>query len=430
MLTRTRTAVPYSRLTRSRALAVPAVLLAVAIGATACGGHDSKSSAGPRADSTAAKGGGQPAAAGSAAKVSITPGDSTAGINPGAPVKVTVAGGTLAAVTVTPNGKATDGVTPVAVTGALDPAKHQWTSNRTMTPGTAYTVKVTAADSAGKQSAATSTFRTVAAVKVNGVTPTPLNKAVVGVGLPVSLAFDKPVTDKAAVEKALSIITTPAVKGSWGWLTDPLTGVQRVDWRPDSYWTPGTKVTLTAKLSGIDTGDSRFLRRDIHDSFTIGTARISYVDLKAHTMRVTENGRTVKNFKISGGKPAFPTWNGKMVVLSKQSTVRMTSASTGIATSPDSADFFDKQVKYAVNITTSGTYTHAAPWNDAMMGVQNGSHGCIGMHTSDAVWFFDRATRGDLVITSGSTRATVDKGNGYGEWNLSVDQWRALSALA
>lgn len=415
---------------RPRALAVPALLLAVAMGVTACGGHDSKagSSGGP----SDGKGAGQSASA-AATRITVTPAAATASVDPAAPVKVTVDGGTLGTVTVTPDGKAGDGVTPIAVTGALDAAKHTWTSDRTMTPGTGYTVRVTAADSAGKQTRTTSTFHTLAAAKVNGVTPTPLNNAVVGVGLPVSLAFDNPVTDKAAraaVEKALTVTTTPAVQGSWGWLTDPLTGVQRVDWRPDTYWVPNTKVTLTAKLSGIDTGGHRYLRRDIHDTFTIGTARISYVDLKAHTMRVTENGRTVKNFKISAGKPSFPTWNGKMVVLSKQSTVRMTSSSVGIATSQDSADFYDKDVKDAVNITTSGTYTHAAPWNDAMMGVQNGSHGCIGMHAADAKWFFDKAVRGDLVIASGSTRATVDKGNGFGEWNLSKEAWHQLSALA
>ncbi|MFJ2635937.1 Ig-like domain-containing protein [Streptomyces sp. NPDC087422] len=414
---------------RPRALAVPALLLAVAMGVTACGGHDGDKAGG----SSDGKGAGRSASADSAARITVTPAKDTADVDPAAPVKVTVDGGTLGTVTVTPEGTSKDGVTPIEVTGALDAAKHTWTSDRTMTPGTAYTVQVTAADSAGKQTRTTSAFRTLTAAKVNGVTPTPLNNAVVGVGLPVSLAFDKPVTDKAAraaVEKALTVTTSPAVQGSWGWITDPLTGIQRVDWRPDTYWTPNTKVTLTARLSGIDTGGGRYLRRDIHDTFTIGTARISYVDLKAHTMRVTENGKTVKNFKISGGKPAFPTWNGQMVVISKQSTVRMTSSSVGIATSEDSADFYDKDVKYAVHITTSGTYTHAAPWNDAMMGVQNGSHGCIGMHTADAKWFFDRAVRGDLVITSGSTRATVDKGNGFGEWNLGKDAWRRLSALA
>jgi lipoprotein-anchoring transpeptidase ErfK/SrfK len=392
------------------------------MGASACGGHGS--SAGDQSGK-----GGTTRPSGSSARIGVTPAAGASGVNPGSPVKVTVADGTLRTVTVTPDGDASDGVHPIEVTGALDPAKHTWTSNRTMTPGTAYTVKVTAADSGGKQTQTTSTFHTVTAAQVNGVTPTPLNNAVVGVGLPVSLLFDKPVRNKAAVERALSITTTPATAGSWGWVTTQ-TGYDRVDWRPDTYWKTGTKVTLTAKLSGIDTGGGRYLRRDVNDTFSIGTARISYADLHAHTMRVTENGRTVKTFPISAGEDRFPTWNGQMVVISKQSTVRMTSTSVNIATSKDSADFYDKTVKWAVNITTSGTYTHAAPWNAAYMGKENKSHGCIGMNTDDAKWFFDRGTRGDLVITTGSSRGTVDKGNGYGDWNLSADQWHALSALA
>ncbi|MFG1811289.1 Ig-like domain-containing protein [Streptomyces sp. NPDC049040] len=413
------------RIPRPRALAVPAVLLALVLGATACDSHDSSAGG----DRPPGKGGGATSTA-AGPRVTVSPAAGKSGVAPGSPVTVAVAGGTLGAVTVTPQGKSSDGVDPVAVSGALDQAAHTWTSDRTMTPGTSYKVTVTAADAAGKRSQTTSTFRTAAAAKVNGVTPTPLNNAVVGVALPVSLAFDVPVTDKAAVEKALTLTTTPAVRGSWGWLTDPLTGIQRVDWRPDTYWTTGTKVTLTAKLSGIDTGGGHFLRRDIHDTFSIGTARVSYADLAKHTMRVTENGRTVKQFKISAGSAGFPTWNGKMVVMTKQSDVRMTSASVGIATDKDAADFYDEDVKDAVRITSSGTFVHAAPWNDRYMGKENKSHGCIGMSAADAKWFFDKATRGDLVVTTGSSRAVVDKGNGYGEWNLSADQWHALSALA
>lgn len=413
-----------SRPRRPRAaLAAPALLLALALGASACGGDDTASGDG------AAPGKAPSASTAPRGEVTFSPAAGRT-VAPGTPVTVTTASGTLGSVTVVPKGKASDGVDPVEVTGRLAADHRTWTSDRTMTPGTAYTVTATATDAAGKQATTTSDFRTTAAGKVNGVTATPLNNAVVGVGLPLSLAFDKPVANKAAVERALSITSTPAVKGSWGWLTDPLTGVQRVDWRPDAYWPSGTKVTLTARLSGIDTGGGRYLRRDIHDTYSVGTARISYADLAKHTMRVTENGRTVKTFKISGGSADFPTWNGTMVVMAKQSTVRMTSASVNIATSKDSADFYDEDVHDAVRVTTSGTFVHAAPWNNRYMGRQNKSHGCIGMSDADAKWFFDSAVRGDVVVATGSTRAVVDKGNGYGEWNLSVDQWHALSALA
>ncbi|NJP45048.1 L,D-transpeptidase [Actinacidiphila epipremni] len=418
-------AIPARR--RPRALTVPALLLALLLGAAGCGGHDGAATA-PGAPGGDAKGGTSAAAPRPGVTVTPAAGRSVA---PGTPVSVTATGGgTLDAVTVTPNGRSGDGVDPVEVTGTLAADRHTWTSDRTMTPGTSYTVTVTSSDAAGTKATTSSGFRTTAAAKVNGVTATPLNNAVVGVGLPVSLAFDKPVTDKAAVERALDVTTTPAVKGSWGWLTDPLTGIQRVDWRPDTYWPSGTEVTLTAKLSGIDTGGGRYLRRDVHDTFSVGTARISYADLSTHRMRVTENGRTVKDFKISGGSAAWPTWNGTMVVMTKQSTVRMTSSSVDIATSEDSADFYDEDVHDAVRITTSGTFVHAAPWNDRYMGKQNKSHGCIGLSAADAAWFFAAATRGDLVIATGSTRAVVDKGNGYGEWNLTAAQWHALSALA
>ncbi|MYS22561.1 Lipoprotein-anchoring transpeptidase ErfK/SrfK [Streptomyces sp. DvalAA-14] len=405
--------------------AVPAVLLAVLLGAAGCTGDF-----GPTAGADA-KGGARPGATTpAAARITVRPAAGTTGVDPGAPVRVTVAGGTLDTVGVTADGPAADGVSPVEVTGAPDAAKDTWTSDRTMTPGTSYTVRVTATGPAGTAVSATSTFRTRPAAAVNGVTPAPLGRAVVGVGQPVSLAFDRPVRDKAAVEKALAVTTTPAVPGSWGWLTDPTTGVQRVDWRPDTYWTPGTEVTLTARLSGIDTGGHRYLRRDVRETFTIGPARVSYADLRAHTMRVTEHGRTVRTIRISAGRPAYPTWNGAMVVMNKQSTVRMTSSSVGIARTAASADFYDLAVKDAVQITTSGTFVHAAPWNDAVMGVRNASHGCIGMSSADAAWFFARAAPGDVVTASGSARATVDRGNGYGEWNLSLAQWQALSALA
>lgn len=390
---------------------------------TGCGGHDAAARTG---GGPAGGAGGAPK---SAAKLTVTPGDGRSAVDPGSVVTVAVADGTLGSVSVAPAGKATDGVTPVEVTGALDAAKHTWRSDRTMTPGSTYTVQVTAADASGTTRRQRTTFRTLAAPKVNGVTVTPVGGAVVGVGQPVSLAFDQPVKDRAAVEKRLTVTTTPAVQGGWGWIRDPLTGTERVDWRPATYWAKGTKVTMTARLSGVDTGDGRYLRRDVTSAFTVGTARITRVDLRAHTMKVTEDGRTVRTVKISAGGPRFPTWNGRMVVLSKQSTIRMTSTSVGIADSKDSSDFYDKDVHWAVHLTTSGTFTHAAPWNTALFGKTNASHGCIGMSDADAKWFFGLSVRGDVVETTGSTRATVDKGNGYGDWNLTTEQWHALSAL-
>ncbi|MDI2126618.1 L,D-transpeptidase [Yinghuangia seranimata] len=263
--------------------------------------------------------------------------------------------------------------------------------------------------------------------KVNKVTIQPSKGQTVGIGMPVSLKFDFPVKGKearAAVERALKVTTEPAAEGSWGWLTDEL-GYDRVDWRPKEYWKPGTKVTMDAKLNGVGTGDDRFLVRDYQTTFTIGTARVTTVDVAAKTLTVTEGGTTVMTAPISAGATATPTYNGTMVVLEKQEKVRMNSETVGLGTA------YDKDVSSAVRLTLSGTFVHAAPWNAASMGKANLSHGCVGLGDADARKFFDRAALGDIVKVSGSTGGSVvTAGNGFGDWNADYTAWTTHSALA
>lgn len=353
------------------------------------------------------------------ARITVSPGGDDSGVDPARTVRVDVADGTLTSVKVVPE----DAKTAVRVTGDWGKGKRSWRSDRTMTPGTDYAVQVVATNAAGTRTTHRTSFTTRTAELVNGVTVTPVNKAVVGVGQPVSIQFDHPVEDKKAVERQLSVTTSPKVEGSWGWVRNTQSGHDRVDWRPREYWAKGTEVTMKARLSGVDTGGGRYLRRDVSTSFTIGTERISKVDLENKTMTVFEDGQQVRRILISAGSPSYPTWDGKMVVLGKASSVRMTSASVGIT------DFYDKTVNWAVHLTTSGTYTHAAPWNAGMFGRVNGSHGCVGMSNEDGKWFFDRSVRGDVVETTGSTRATVPTGNGFGDWNPSYEEWQKLSAL-
>lgn len=47
----------------------------------------------------------------------------------------------------------------------------------------------------------------------------------------------------------------------------------------------------------------------------------------------------------------------------------------------------------------------------------NGSHGCIGLSTANAKWFFGRVNCGDPVTVVKSVD-TVATNNGYGDWNV------------
>ena len=126
--------------------------------------------------------------------------------------------------------------------------------------------------------------------------------------------------------------------------------------------------------------------------------------------------------------PGFSTRNGVKVVLGKQSFVRMRSATVGIA--EGSSDSYDLPVYYATRLTWSGEYVHAAPWSVGSQGYANVSHGCTGMSTGNAEWFFNTVHEGDVVKVINSNGDTMEPfGNGFGDWNLAWKQWRTGSAL-
>ena len=86
-------------------------------------------------------------------------------------------------------------------------------------------------------------------------------------------------------------------------------------------------------------------------------------------------------------------------------------------------------VQYAMRLTYSGEFIHAAPWSVGYQGNSNVSHGCTGMSTDNAAWLFNMSRRGDVVEYTGSDKPmTLD--NGYGDWNESYKTYEQGSALS
>ncbi|MFF5443948.1 Ig-like domain-containing protein [Streptomyces sp. NPDC012888] len=337
-------------------------------------------------------------------------------VKAGEPVKVTIAEGKLAEVKVT-DGKGGELVGQIAQDGKT------WTSERNASPGAEYKVEAKNTDS---QSAGTR-FKTGAADKVNKVSIFPGKNSTVGVAQPVSLVFDNPVKNKAEVEKHLKVTTSNNTEGSWGWMTD-YSGKDRVDWRPREYWKSGTDVKVQMDLNGVDSGQGGgYFVRDYNTEFRIGKDRRLLVDLDTKKMTVTEDGATVKTIPVSAGTPGGQkaSWSGKMALMSKEGTINMNSETVGLG------DAYDKMVDYSMRVTWSGMYIHAAPWNAGNFGRANASSGCVGMSDANAAALFSMAQIGDVVEVSGSgSKGDAKLGNGYTEWNLSWEQWKAKSALA
>ncbi|GAA3907966.1 Ig-like domain-containing protein [Streptomyces lacrimifluminis] len=337
----------------------------------------------------------------------------------GRPVKVTAAGGRLTSVAVADaEGHRLPG--KVAADG------RSWVSDRTSVPGAAYTVTAATRTEGGTTGSTGAAFTTAPADKVNKVDWRPGADATVGIAQPISLVFDHPVRNRAEVEKQLKLTTSNGTEGSWGWISD-WSGRDRVDWRPRTYWKPGTKVTLNAELNGTDSGaDGGWFVRDYTTAFTIGARQIVKVDLDSHRLTLVRDGETVRRIPVSGGTPGGDkrSWRGTAVLMAKEGTINMNSETVGLGRT------YDKMVDHSMRLTWSGMYAHAAPWNARYFGRANQSSGCIGMSDADAAWFYGQVRPGDpFEITGEDTKGVVAPGNGFGAWNLSWTEWRQRSAL-
>ncbi|SEC05403.1 Lipoprotein-anchoring transpeptidase ErfK/SrfK [Streptomyces sp. 2131.1] len=392
---------------RPARLALIAGTAVLGVTLTACSGGAAAS------DRDAGKNGDAAPSKAARASISVNPSGTSAAA--GEPVTVTLAAGKLREVTV----RAGEGE---ALGGRISADGRTWTSDRVAAPGTAY--RVEARDTSGGSD--TAAFTTRAAAKVNKLTLAPGKNTTVGIAQPLSIVFDNPVKDKAAVEKALKVSTSNHTEGSWGWLRD-YSGRDRVDWRPKEYWKSGTRITLDAELNGIDSGSGGgFFVRDYATMFTVGASQVVKVDLDRHRLALERDGRTVMDVPVSGGTPGGDkrSWRGTAVLMAKEGTINMRSETVGLGHT------YDKMVDYSMRLTWSGMYAHAAPWNAAYFGRANHSSGCVGMSDANAAALYGQARVGDpFEITGAETKGTVAEGNGYGAWNVSWADWRTRSAL-
>jgi lipoprotein-anchoring transpeptidase ErfK/SrfK len=310
------------------------------------------------------------------------------------------------------------------VSGTLSADHHRWTAGMLLEPGTTYTVVSSAQDDSGKTVTRTTRFSTAGLTLDQQTFPSisPLSGETVGVGMPVIITFDVPVTDKASIEKHLHVVSSPAQRGSWHWLSDT-----EVHWRPAQYWRAGTDVTVNADVNSVPAGNGIFGQLDRQVTFHVGDAHIYKVNAKTDQMQVFSNGHLLRTVPITTGKPGFVTRSGTKVIIEKFPHKRMNSETIGI--DPNGPNGYNiGNVQWAMRVTYSGEFLHAAPWSVAYQGHSNVSHGCTGMSTSNADWLYHMSRRGDVVVTTGTSRQmTLD--NGYGDWNEPFSTYAQGSAL-
>jgi lipoprotein-anchoring transpeptidase ErfK/SrfK len=352
-----------------------------------------------------------------AAVLHIFPADRATDVPPDVPVTVRASSGAFGAITLV-------SATGEAVAGQTGP-DGVWKTTELLRPSTAYTLNVVSPGPGGTVSTTRSTFETLkpAVTATYGFTP---SGGIVGVGMPVIVTFSSAVTSKAQraeVEKRVAVTTVPDQVGAWGWADD-----RQLEWRPQNYWIPGTKVTVSATLHGVQTGVGKWVKEDGGTSFTVGQSMVSSVDMRTHKLTVRRNGTVIRTFPVSTGMPGprTETRSGVKVIIERSAVVVMDSATVGIP--KGKPGYYKMSVSWNLRLTSTGEYIHSAPWSVGSQGYQNVSHGCTNMAPADAEWMFNNSRMGDIVKFTGSSRV-FKPDEGIGVWVYDFAGWQARSAL-
>lgn len=386
----------------------PVVVAVVAlIALSGCAGNSESPESAAKGESASASPSAKPLAA------TITPADGAKDVPVDSVVTVTATSGEFTSVKVAkPDGR--------TVPGSLSEDKKTWTANDLLDPALRYTVTATGETGTVKSSFTT---RSLSLAQQTFATIVPVDKSEVGVGMPVAVYFDIPVKDHASFEKRMHVTSTPAQTGSWYWVSDT-----EARYRPQKYWKPGTTIKVDLDINGAPAGGDVYGQHSRTATYKVGDAHVFKVNARTHQMKVFSNGKLLRTIPITTGKPGFTTRSGIKVISEKHRVKEMRSETIGISDQSSSDYYSLDDVEYAMRISNSGEFIHAAPWSTGSQGYANVSHGCTGLSTANAAWLYGLARIGDIVDTTGTDRK-MEWDNGFGDWNLSWAEYQKGSAL-
>ncbi|MFT4199323.1 L,D-transpeptidase [Gordonia sp. (in: high G+C Gram-positive bacteria)] len=338
--------------------------------------------------------------------------DSSSDVMPGAPIDVSTHGGMLSKVVLS----GPDGPVP----GHISDDGRRWESSAPLSYGAHYTMRASAHGVAGPNTEKVG-FTTSSASGFAHASTTTADGESVGVGQTVGINFDAPVANKKNAQKAITVTTDPPVEGAFYWLNESM-----VRWRPEHYFSPGTKVKIAVHAKGIDLGNGIFGANNLTSDFTVGRRFIAIADDNTKTIVVYIDGKPVKTMPTSMGKDSTPTNPGVYMVAERVPSVIMDSSTYGVPVK--SPEGYRETVYNATRISFSGIYVHAAPWSLGSQGNTDVSNGCLNVSDENAAWFLHNAKRGDLVIVKNTHAAVLPGDDGLGDWNVPWSVWKKGNA--
>lgn len=236
-----------------------------------------------------------------------------------------------------------------------------------------------------------------------------------GAGVPLVVTFGIPITNRAAVERAMVVRSDKSVgEAGWFWVNST-----KAVFRPRAYWPGNATITLDANLTSVE-GAKGVWGPKVQSSFKTGDQVVLRVNLRKHTMNFIRNGKQERSLQISGGKAGWLTQAGTKVLTAHIPNKRLYN--------PDPVNGWDVNVRWAIRVNDFGEYIHDATWNYSI-GRANTSHGCTNLRLGDMEWLWRNTKFGDVAEYTGSTAKTGKGQYLGGYWNYTWPEWKRGSAL-
>jgi lipoprotein-anchoring transpeptidase ErfK/SrfK len=273
-------------------------------------------------------------------------------------------------------------------------------------------------DAEGRTERSTSTFVTVEPANEADASMFPLDGSTVGTGQPLEFTFSEPVTNRDAVEEAITVTSTSGQAGAFYWLSDT-----KVRYRPETFWAPNSTITVNLDLFGVDFGNGMIGNADRTMTVRTHNTRLAVVDNATKTMSVYLDGTLDRTFPVTLGTEEWPSTEGYMVVMERYESTQFTAESIGLHPG-DPAYYPPTVVNHASRLSNGGAFVHEAlPAAQVALGSFNVSHGCIGMSPEGAEYFYNTFGPGDVVQILNTGYGPMYVWDGFGDWNVPWDEW-------
>jgi lipoprotein-anchoring transpeptidase ErfK/SrfK len=238
--------------------------------------------------------------------------------------------------------------------------------------------------------------------------------------MPIIAWFTVAPTSGVAFAAATKVTVNGApAAGAWYFESTKHAGsAMEAHYRLRGYWPAHASIKLDLPVKGVSAGSGLAFDDDLTLSINTGAAIVSSVNAVTLRMTVNLDGHVYGVYPVSLGAPNTRTLRGTKVIMEKGKDIPMRGPG-----------YYDAHVQWTQRLTYGGEYLHSAPWNVRNLGVRSTSNGCTNLSPGAAKQLYSLMHIGDVVEYPNANGATMQLGQGYGDWNVAWASWLSGGAL-